>query len=243
MTVAAAKAVRAGSPEKRAAILRAARELFASDGFDRTSMDAVSVRARVSKRTVYDYYGDKRTLLLAVVDDVAQSLFSSIRAAIDEHLDDDEALAGAEALEDALIAFAKQVAISTFGSSDYAELIRLSTAERAQLADYKNEQLSNAPEDAIAERLTHFAKRGLLEVPDPALAAEHFKALAFLLAQSSGQEILDSARKIDVEHTIAEGVRAFMRAYARRDGAGTRKAPSEDGASKVRLEGLEPPTF
>lgn len=48
------------------AILQAARELFVSDAVERTTLDAVALRAKVSKRTVYDYYGDKRNLVLAV---------------------------------------------------------------------------------------------------------------------------------------------------------------------------------
>ena len=62
------KAVREGSATKRAAILATARALFLADGFERTSMDAIAAAAAVSKRTVYDYYGDKRALLLAVVE-------------------------------------------------------------------------------------------------------------------------------------------------------------------------------
>ena len=72
------KTLREGSTQKRAAILTAARELFLSDGFDRTSVDAVAARAGVSKRTVYDYFGDKQTLLQAVVDGVGLSLITTI---------------------------------------------------------------------------------------------------------------------------------------------------------------------
>ena len=60
----APKALREGSTQKRSAILTAARDLFLADGFDRSSVDAVAARAGVSKRTVYDYFGDKEALLL-----------------------------------------------------------------------------------------------------------------------------------------------------------------------------------
>ncbi|WP_081745997.1 TetR/AcrR family transcriptional regulator [Paenibacillus sp. FSL H7-689] len=52
------KKIRKGSSDKRAKIIAAARDLFLSDGFDRSSADAVATKAGVSKRTVYDYYGD-----------------------------------------------------------------------------------------------------------------------------------------------------------------------------------------
>ena len=59
--------IREGAPSKRTAIESAALALFLRDGFARTSVDAVAREAGVSKRTVYDYYGDKQTLFLDVV--------------------------------------------------------------------------------------------------------------------------------------------------------------------------------
>src|SRR5689334_25380253 len=82
----APKAVREGSTQKRSAILVAARELFLADGFDRSSVDAVAARAGVSKRTVYDYFGDKQALLRAVVEHAAESLMGSIRRTMAETL-------------------------------------------------------------------------------------------------------------------------------------------------------------
>ena len=116
------KTLREGSTPKRAAILSAAQELFLADGFDRSSVDAVAARAEVSKRTVYDYFGDKQTLLKAVVDAVGQSLITTIRRILDD------TLAGpteAADLEDVLVAFATRIATDMLGSSEYATLQRL----------------------------------------------------------------------------------------------------------------------
>lgn len=49
-------------PEKRAAILEAARRLFITQGFERVSMDQIASEAGVSKLTVYSHYGDKDSL-------------------------------------------------------------------------------------------------------------------------------------------------------------------------------------
>src|ERR1700710_2959569 len=98
VTADTSKTLREGSAEQRAAILSAARELLRADGFERTSVDAIAARAGVSKRTVYDYYGDKRTLLLAVVEQAVQALRAAVSTAIDENLRDvhdvEEALTG-----------------------------------------------------------------------------------------------------------------------------------------------------
>lgn len=49
-------------PEKRAAILDAARRLFITQGYERVSMDQIAAGAGVSKLTVYSHYGDKDSL-------------------------------------------------------------------------------------------------------------------------------------------------------------------------------------
>lgn len=80
------KALREGSPLKRRAILSAAHDLFLSEGFDRTSVDAVAARANVSKRTVYDYFGGKDALLIAVFEDASTHVVGLLRDAIREEL-------------------------------------------------------------------------------------------------------------------------------------------------------------
>ncbi|MEJ8672609.1 helix-turn-helix domain-containing protein [Streptomyces sp. MS1.AVA.1] len=116
------KTLREGSTPKRAAILSAAQELFLADGFDRSSVDAVAARAEVSKRTVYDYFGDKQTLLKAVVDAVGQSLITTIRRTLDDTLTD---LTEDAELEDTLVAFSMRIATDMLGSAEYATLQRL----------------------------------------------------------------------------------------------------------------------
>ena len=41
--------------------------LFLRDGYARTSVDAIAAEAGVSKRTIYNHYGDKESLFLSVV--------------------------------------------------------------------------------------------------------------------------------------------------------------------------------
>jgi TetR/AcrR family transcriptional repressor of mexJK operon len=49
-------------PEKRAAILEAAKRLFITQGYERVSMDQIASEAAVSKLTVYSHFGDKDSL-------------------------------------------------------------------------------------------------------------------------------------------------------------------------------------
>ncbi len=175
------KALREGSAQKRSAILVAARELFLADGLDRSSVDAVAARAGVSKRTVYDYFGDKQALLLAVVESTGDLLMAAIRRAIADtltHVTD---------LEDALITFSARIVTEMLGSVDYLALMRLVTMESVQLSQLRGRDhwMMNAPEEAIAERFAEFARAGLLDAPNPRQAADHFIALTFLLAASA----------------------------------------------------------
>ncbi|MDP0971819.1 helix-turn-helix domain-containing protein, partial [Klebsiella pneumoniae] len=55
------------SPEKPAAVLKAATEAFARDGFDAASVDAIAQQAAVSKRTLYKYFQRKEKLFEALV--------------------------------------------------------------------------------------------------------------------------------------------------------------------------------
>ncbi|MGW6731510.1 TetR/AcrR family transcriptional regulator [Streptomyces sp. NPDC055013] len=206
------KTLREGSTPKRAAILSAAQELFLADGFDRSSVDAVAARAEVSKRTVYDYFGDKQTLLKAVVDAVGQSLVATIRRTLDDTL---TGLTEDAELEDALVTFSMRIATDMLGSAEYATLQRLVRAESAHLPHRGYNSMADTPDEAIAERFAALAAAGLLEVPDPRLAADQFIALTFGVAldRLGSANATEDAR---VRPLVVEGVRTFLRAYRTR---------------------------
>ncbi|MGN9787706.1 TetR/AcrR family transcriptional regulator [Nonomuraea sp. ZG12] len=203
------KTLREGSPQKRAAILSAARELFLADGFDRSSIGAVAAQAGVSTRTVYDYFGDKQTLLQAVVQAIGQSLVTTIRHTLDDTL---TGLTKAAELEGALVTFSMRIATDMLDSAEYATLQRLVRAESGHLRHREDQPMTNAPDEALGERLAVLARAGLLDAPDARLAADHFIALTFGVALNR----LGSANAAEdprVRPLIVEGVRAFLRAY------------------------------
>jgi len=207
------KTIREGSVHKRAAIIGAARTHFLSDGFDRTSMDAISTSAGVSKRTVYDYYGDKRTLLLAVVEQAVQALGTTVSDAIDTHL------TGVTDVEKALIGFADSITATAIGSADYSALMRLLSTESENLPELRDRHWDGVePEDAVAARFVELDRQGLLRTPRPRVAADHFVALA--LSPSVYSLGRPTARPpAETRQIIVDGVRAFLRAYGREAGA------------------------
>lgn len=63
------------------ALLAAARELFASDGYAATSIDAVAAKAGVTKGAVYHHYSGKRDLFAAVFAAEQQLMLEKTAAA------------------------------------------------------------------------------------------------------------------------------------------------------------------
>ena len=59
---------------KRQQITDAARSLFLAQGFARTSMDAITAEAGVSKQTLYAYFPSKNELLLAIMEELQRAL-------------------------------------------------------------------------------------------------------------------------------------------------------------------------
>ncbi|MCQ4196241.1 TetR/AcrR family transcriptional regulator [Streptomyces parvulus] len=206
------KTLREGSTPKRAAILAAARELFLANGFDRSSVDAVAARAEVSKRTVYDYFGDKRTLLQAVVDTVGESLVTTIRRILDDTLTDVADLTETADLEDVLVAFSMRIATDMLGSAEYATLQRLVRTQAGSVPEGGENALADTPDEALAERFAAFAEAGLLDVPDARLAADQFIALTFNVPLNRYGSA-NAAEDGRVRPLVVEGVRTFLRAY------------------------------
>jgi AcrR family transcriptional regulator len=62
------------------ALVDAARELFARDGYDATSLDAVAARAGVTKGAVYHHFDGKRQLFEAVFQREVERLYTVLSA-------------------------------------------------------------------------------------------------------------------------------------------------------------------
>ncbi|MEU6609415.1 helix-turn-helix domain-containing protein [Streptomyces shenzhenensis] len=209
------KPERAGSGQKRSAILGAARELFLQHGVDRVNMDTVAAQAGVSKATVYSHFGDKRRLFLAILQGASESLADSVSRALERYLADDAEIATPAELEAALTAAAIEIGTTMVGSADYAAVFALVAQHRQKEPESDADVSMAKPEEAFAERIAHFTAQGLLAADDAALAADHFAALTMLRAYN--HQPTPSPADLDrVREIIADGVHVFIRAYATR---------------------------
>lgn len=201
-------ALRRGSPTKRAAIVRAALEVFVREGYARASVDAIAAAAGVSKRTVYDYYGDKERLFLSVLEETRNAQAAAFRELLER------TLGQVDDVEAALSAFGREFAAQIARSAERAAVLRLMIAE----ASHFPALLEPAPEErpvqrALADRLAELDEQGLLDIPDPSEAAEFLGLLVTGRVNHRswyGAAHLDDA---EIDRLVAGGVRVFLRAY------------------------------
>ena len=131
--------------ETRERIERAALDLFATRGYDRTTMEAVAARAGVSARTVFRYFPAKSDLVFGD----SESDLAGLRA---ELAAQDGSLPALEATRLALTTFSERI-----GTALNAERARVMDASPALTARGLHERSLWA--EAIAEELA--ARRGL----------------------------------------------------------------------------------
>lgn len=77
-------AKRLSADRRRQQLLDVALKLFASRGFNATTMDEIAEAAGVTKPLLYQHFDSKRALYLELVDSVAQSLLEAIGKAVAE---------------------------------------------------------------------------------------------------------------------------------------------------------------
>lgn len=73
--------IRLPAAERRVQLLDAALALFAAEGFQAATMDAVAAEAGVTKPVLYQHFSSKRDLFLELLRDVGRRLSDSVGAA------------------------------------------------------------------------------------------------------------------------------------------------------------------
>jgi len=199
-----------GSERKRAAIVQAALRRFVQDGFAGTSVDAIAEEAGVSKRTIYNHYGDKESLFLSVIGDTYDALISQVIGLMDKYLAD----LPPDAVEERMVDFACEVGTLAATSSERSALVRLMMAEAHHFPELRSAHLRpRSITGALAERLTKMSARGLLDVPEPVEAANHLFALT--MGQMNNRSLFGAVPLTDAEirRMATSGAQAFLRAY------------------------------
>ena len=194
------------SERKHKAIAQAALTLFASDGYERTSVDAIAAEAGVSKRTVYSHYGDKEKLFLSVVRNTYEGMVARI-AEIVEHTPWDRDV------RSALTSCVTEITASIARAPERATLVRLLIAEAPHFPSLIELMHTRAITTLVAAPLARLSRAGRLAAPDATQAAEHLAALTFDQVSSRSLMGTLSLSEDETSRLIAGGVRAFLCAY------------------------------
>lgn len=162
-----------GRIDKREAILDAAFTVFAREGYAQATVDAIGARAKVAKHTIYNHFGDKKTLLRQAIAAEADRALARNLAVVERLREPGDDLSSA--LEDV-----GRRLLECFCDERSWAMRRLLFAEIGQfpeLLEIIQGRASDPVTEALADRLARLALAGRLSVADPGRAAEQFAAL------------------------------------------------------------------
>jgi AcrR family transcriptional regulator len=190
-------------------LLDTALDLFLENGFERTSIEAITAAAGMAKRTVYARYGDKTTLFKA-----------ALTRAIEEWIVPVERLRAAESddLEDTLLRIG-QILVANVLSPGGQRLLRLTNAVSGRMPEIGafNVQKGTEPTLAyLADLFQRWLEYDGTELPQADAAAEAFLDLVVGgPANSAARGVaLDDA---DVDRHTRYCVRLFLHGVVPRD--------------------------
>jgi TetR/AcrR family transcriptional repressor of mexJK operon len=195
---------------KGEAIAQAALQLFLRDGYERTSVDAIAAEAGVSKRTIYNRYGDKENLFLSVLRETYRAMMGTIRGLAEAHLSEPEA---ADVQQD-LTAFIREIALTVTTAPDRIALVRLILAEAPYFpALIRTETGPQTMHGIVASHLTRLAEARRFAITNPTEAAEHLLALTLNQINTRTLFGVVPISDAEIERIVTSGVAAFVRAY------------------------------
>lgn len=192
---------------KRDLILNTARDLFLARGFEGTSIDQIAEAAGVSRQTIYNNFDGKEALFRALAGVLADHVV--------EPLLSDDLEAGD--VESTLTALAER-ALALMVLPTTLALHRLVVTEAVKFPEVARQIYEGGAERAartLAAYLGRQSARGVLEIDDLELAAEHF--FGMLAGHRQYRALLGVAERERPPLTgrAVTTVRAFLRAYSR----------------------------
>lgn len=201
------------SARKRRAILDAATEVFLKSGYLGTNMDEIAALSAVSKQTVYKHFSSKEALFIEIV--------SSMTTGAGDVVHNDVAQLGKdEDLATYLVEYALRQ-LTVVLTPRIMQLRRLVVGEVTRFPELARVLYERGPARAMAMLAVLFeslAARGLLNVDDPKVAAEHFNWLIMSAPLNQAMLLGDDAipSKAALKRNAEAGVRVFLAAYGKR---------------------------
>ncbi|MET7648846.1 TetR/AcrR family transcriptional regulator [Streptomyces sp. NPDC005426] len=201
----------AGSAEERRDIVRAARVVFAREGWTHANVMDIAQECGLDEPTITHYFKDKERLLLTVLLEGAAAVATALTVVAEDHLAD------VTDLEQDLVALGRAWLTPLAAFPEHFAIVRHLGAEIATWPAGVVEMWRTAgPRQAnreLARRLRRVADQGLLDVDDADRAAERFiQLVAGGVVQRSFHGALPLA-DFETEALIGAGVVDFVRLY------------------------------
>jgi TetR/AcrR family transcriptional regulator, mexJK operon transcriptional repressor len=198
-----------GRIDKRQAILAAAGEVFAREGYAQAGVDVIAAEAGVAKPTVYNHFGDKETLFLEAIAADADRALAKHLAVVEQLRDTDDLRAALENVGHHMLVChceERSVALRRLLNAELTRFPELIDIVRGRAADRVTE--------ALADRLARLALAGRLRRLDPTQAAEQL--IALLTAPIDARSRLGTRQIPDDElwAVTRAAVDTFLRAFA-----------------------------
>jgi TetR/AcrR family transcriptional repressor of mexJK operon len=198
-----------GRIDKRQAILAAAGEVFAREGYAQAGVDVIAAEAGVAKPTVYNHFGDKETLFLEAIAADADRALAKHLAVVEQLRDTDDLRAALENVGHHMLVChceERSVALRRLLNAELTRFPELIDIVRGRAADRVTE--------ALADRLARLALAGRLRRLDPTQAAEQL--IALLTAPIDARSRLGTRPIPDDElwAVTRAAVDTFLRAFA-----------------------------
>jgi TetR/AcrR family transcriptional regulator of autoinduction and epiphytic fitness len=196
------KVRRGGSRE---AIVEAAERLFLERGFGSVSMDELAEAAGVARRTLYNQFASKEEIFREMLSRVARQLEDAFPPGIETQGDVEEVL--------------RQIArviLDLHKHAEYLGFLRMVVADSRQFPWIAKEfaAVMDPQTERFIRYFAHVTSLGLLDCPDPVLAAHQFMGMLnefSLWPWMMGRESVD----VPTENVVDETIRMFLLRYRR----------------------------
>lgn len=194
-------------PDKRAAILLAAKKLFTAHGLPGTSMEGIADEAGVSKLTVYSHFRSKEELFR-----------ETVFAKCNEHWPEDVFDAHTRSPLRERLRLIGRGFLDLVHSQEVINMYRLMAAEGSGQSRFGRLFWEFGPERTLlrfSQVLEAAHRAGELQVPDPRKAASHFFVL--LKGEHHIKSLVGAATSPDAaerQRHLEDVIELFLRAYA-----------------------------
>jgi TetR/AcrR family transcriptional repressor of mexJK operon len=191
---------------KRRAILEAAKQLFLSQGFERTSLDSIAAAANVSKLTLYSHFRDKSDLHLQALRSRCEELTSACLPVMNQKGVGDRLLAVAHALFESMT---RPEAIAVYRS------LVAGTRWRERVPERYWGAVPQHLFDEIVQMLCREQARGAIAIQHPRRAASHFMSL--VKGDLHEHLLFERVTGLDAQSVgehLRDAIAVFYRAYA-----------------------------